>query len=156
MQPRPGTFDPSVTRAAAKALADDIAFHSGQPRDEIVEALVRAMDIDDEAAVIENNLLLQEWPVDANLRRVLGRAPNERRHAHRDAVERWVLDNGIAPLFDLGDRVDGRTGRPPTHVSGPIVRIDAKRALYVVALADGREVSVHFEDARPRRPYPGS
>ena len=148
MQSRPGSFDPSITRAAAEALADDLAAHSGEPREVIIAALIRAMDVDDDAEAVESNLETEGWRLDEKQRAVVKRAWSERLHAHTEAVEQWVIAVSPRPIFAVGDGIQGVCEIPRRHAAGPILRIVAKWAQYVVDSA-GRERSINFEDARP-------
>jgi hypothetical protein len=148
MKRRPLPFDPAVTRAAAEALTDDIVRYRSGPREEILQALVLAMDVDDEADVIQANLVNAGWELDAEQRNVISRAPHERRQALRAAVEQWIETSQISPAFALGQRIRGPVGAPPVVVAGLIGYVDLKHARYAVTLPTGREVLMNFEDAR--------
>jgi hypothetical protein len=140
---RPRPWDRAVLMAAAEEVADDIAFHTGEPREIVVPALMRAMDQEDAESSVEAHLVIGEgWSIDAKVSDVLDRLPFARSHAINEAVEAWIERFDIRPLYAVGETVLG----------GRVLEVFAREAMYLVVDGGGRPRKVAFEDVHTLEP----
>lgn len=129
--PRPTRNDPRVVEATARAALKDVAKWLGADYNpdedaELVEQLMGAIYYDEDGYARAHYLDSRfGWSVDFALCEILNDADTHC-ETHKRVVE-WVTANGITPKFAVGDIV-----KTKKNGTGPITRVDAASALYVV------------------------
>lgn len=131
---RPSLHDLSILKPAAEALMPKL--YGIEPCEEVLDDLLAALkhtapefDGFEMAEYLKNR---HGWEVDGELVENLNRAFTEVLYVQENAVQAWVVREHIVPRKQVGDPATV-TVKGVQH-DGTIVRIDAERATYVVAL----------------------
>lgn len=131
---RPSLNDPAILRDAAQALMPKL--YGIEPCEEVLDDLVAALqhtapefDGFEMAEYLKNR---RGWSVDGDLVENLNGAFTEVLYVQENAIQAWVVREHIVPRKQVGDPATVTVKGVP-H-AGTIVRIDADRATYVVAV----------------------
>jgi len=130
--PRPTRRSPEVLRAAAEAMAPEVAQWCEEPvSEEIISGLEKALRYDQDGYELAQ-ALERAWGIspDAELVEILDSAWSHLWDAERKAVCDWVKANGISLDLDLETMVETPGG------VGPIRARNEAEATYTVFLED--------------------
>lgn len=147
METRPKSNDPAIIEAAIREVMPEVVKWLGDekvPEDQLLRDLTRALRHSHDGYKAARSLDSDGWSPDAELVEILdGYSVSG---AHREAEKSWVIANGIVPRHALGAVVSARWGGKT--VSGPIYRIEAETAHYVIQHDPAKQggAYVPFED----------
>lgn len=151
VRPRPTANDDAVRRVAAKRTLDMLIkegwFSGDEPQDDddrkVLETdLVMCLRTWGNGYEVAKNLEDRGWDPDAQLVDLLDANPLD--DALREAVQAWVLEQGITPKLKVGDVARIKVNWPPRNAppspdgfyEGVIERVEEKTAEYIVRVAE--------------------
>jgi len=132
LSPRPTIRSPQVIRAAAEALAPEVAaWAEEEVNEEVISGLEKALRYDQDgyelARALERSWLISP---DAELVEILDSASSYLWDAERKAVIEWVMQNGVTVDLELETIVE------TPHGVGPIRGRNEKEATYTVYIEE--------------------
>jgi hypothetical protein len=143
MDKRPVRSTEKIAREAAEAMypklhewleGQDGYVPEGSEEDEkesVVSRVAKAIQYEENGYQVAKDLERVGWDPDAELVDLLDTGVSRHKEAaYERAVEAWVMQEGLKPAKKVGDLVSTRS--PTTSITGTVVRVDEKRASYVI------------------------
>jgi hypothetical protein len=148
---RPRRHDEAVILAAAEQMAPAYAeWCQEEPGPGFEHSLAKAMRFNDDAYKIVRELeRFDGIDGDEELVDIMSRAGIEIYDAYKDALKKWVSENGVVPSLEINASVETRDG------PGKIVDVDSAHGTYCVCVEAHKKGSGYigtilpFEDVSP-------
>lgn len=140
MTSRPCAGDEAIVRKVAEAMAESLMIarldDGGTPRAQVVADVMEALALHSDGYARAQFLSARDWRIDASMVSILDDDETFAGPILREAVWKWVADEGIVADASVGDMVMFDTRLGQCHL-GVVVGIDSNAATYFVDAPDG-------------------
>jgi len=134
MKKRPNKYDEDIIEKVVEALSQRCMKHQGtNDKKSICEDLKSVlMDCLDDDSYKTARMLDDDcyWSVDSELVDILENIMPLQYKYYESKIEKWVLENNIKPLYQVGDKVNVTSNNKP--YKGEVIEIYKKNATYCV------------------------
>lgn len=138
---RPTSYDDEVRTQVAELLWPSVEGwlkkngEEDPDKEEFFPQLRRALDGTVDGYQIARHLDGEGWVPDVHLVDILDFALAHQMKAHKELVKRWVIQNGIKPLWAVGAKIKFKRRNEKfelVEVEGEVLKIDEEQATYLL------------------------